>query len=99
VLRTTGGKQSPQGQLLGYHFFGAMQVLNNGHLVVCNWTGHGPQDSAKGTQILEFDRSGQVVWKWHDPVRAGSINGVIILDDLDPAVLHDDVSSVLAPVP
>jgi hypothetical protein len=73
-------------------------VLKNGDIVVCNWTGHGAKDGEKGAQILQFDPSGKVVWKWHDPVRAGSIHGVIIMDDLDPTVLNDDVSSVLGPV-
>ena len=50
-------------------------------------------------RFLAVDESrGQLVWQWHDPARAGSINGVIILDDLDPAVLNEDASSVLRPV-
>lgn len=98
VLKTIGGKEGAEAKALGYRFFGAMQVLKNGDIIVCNWTGHGPKDGEKGAQILQFDSSGKVVWKWHDPVRAGSIHGVIIMDDLDPTVLNDDVSSVLGPV-
>ncbi|MCX7827271.1 MAG: hypothetical protein N2689_17210 [Verrucomicrobiae bacterium] len=97
ILKTIGGKESAEAKTLDYHFFGAFQMLKNGDLVVCNWTGHGPRDGEKGAQILQFDPSGKVVWKWHDTVRAGSIHGVILMDDLDPAVLNDDVSSVLGP--
>ena len=72
-----------------------MQVLKSGNIVVANWTGHGSADSAKGSQILQFNPRGEVVWHWHDPERAGSVHGVIILDDLDTRVLNDDTSSVL----
>ncbi|MCX7045792.1 MAG: hypothetical protein NTX50_09965 [Candidatus Sumerlaeota bacterium] len=98
VVKKWGGKETPDGKSLGYYFFGAMQVLKSGDLMVCNWTGHGAQDSTKGVQILQFNPAGQVVWKWHDPQRAGSIHGIIVLDDLDTSVLNDDVSSVLGPV-
>lgn len=98
VVRSIGGLQTPEAQANGYHFFGGFQSLRNGHLVVCNWTGHDPQDSRKGTQILEFDSAGKIAWKWHDPERAGSINGVLVMDDLNPAVLNDEVGGVLGPV-
>ena len=98
VVRTIGGNQTPQDEALGLHFIGGFQILKNGHIVVCNWTGHGVDDGEKGVQILQYNTEGEVVWKWHDPVRAGSINAVIVMDDLDPAVLNDDVSSVLKPL-
>lgn len=98
VVSTMGGKASPDGVRLGYYFFGAMQVLPKGDIVVCNWTGHGANDSAKGAQLLQFNAEGNVVWQWHDPVRAGSIHGVIVLDELDPSVLNDDVNFMLGPV-
>jgi hypothetical protein len=98
VVRTIGGQGAEDAKTLGLHLFAGFQILNNGDLVVCNWTGHAAQDSSKGVQILQVNSAGQLIWKWHDPARAGSINGVIIMDDLDPAVLNDDASSVLRPV-
>jgi hypothetical protein len=98
VARSIGGPDSPEAQPNGYHFFGGFQLLHNGNLVLCNWTGHGVDDSRKGTQILEFDPAGKIVWKWHDPDRAGSINGVLVMDNLDPAVLNDEIGGVLGPV-
>ena len=98
VVRTIGGKPAGEAKTLGLHLFAGFQILSNGDLVVANWTGHGAQDSGKGVQIVQYNPAGQLVWKWHDPARAGSINGVIILDDLDPAVLNEDASSVLRPV-
>ncbi|MDF7826145.1 hypothetical protein P4B35_19090 [Pontiellaceae bacterium B12227] len=72
VLRTLGGTDA-------YHFFSRPFELPRGHIVACNWTGHKPGDSERGPQLVEFDAEGNVVWKWHDPVRAGTIHGVIIL--------------------
>ena len=82
---------------MGYHFFAGFQVLKNGHLVVTNWTGHGANDSVKGHQVLEFDADGNLLWSWHDPALAGTIHGVIVLDDLDTARFNDDTSGVLGP--
>jgi len=97
ILKTLGGKDTPEGKSLGLHFFAGFQVLRSGHLVVSNWTGHGANDSQKGVQLLEYSPEGKVVWKWHDPQLAGSIDGVIVLDDLDPSLLQDDVSGTLGP--
>jgi hypothetical protein len=98
ILHTLGGKDSPEAKALGLHFFAGFQILPNGNLVVSNWTGHGPKDSEKGAQLVEYSPQGRLVWKWHDPKLAGSIDGVIVLDDLDPTLLQDDVSGVLGPV-
>jgi hypothetical protein len=98
VVRTIPGEQAVGDKSLGLHFLGGFQVLKNNDIVICNWTGHDPQDSSKGVQIVQYSQAGALVWKWHDPARAGSINGVLVLDDLDPAVLNDDSSSVLQPL-
>ena len=95
VVRRFGGKDAPEARDLGYNFFAGFQVLKNGNIVVSNWTGHGAQDSVKGVQLVEFDPAGKVGWTWHDPALAGSIHGVIVLDDVDCSVLNDDASSVL----
>lgn len=99
VVRTIPDERAAGDKSLGLHFLGGFQVLKNGDIVICNWTGHDPQDSSKGVQIVQYSQAGQLVWKWHDPARAGSINGVLVLDALDPAVLNDDSSSVLQPTP
>ncbi len=95
-VRRFGGSPSPAGA--NFFFFSGFQVLKNGHTVVCNWTGHGRDDSAKGIQLAEFDPEGKMVWSWHDAAAAGTIHGIIILDDLDTAVLNDDISGILGPV-
>ena len=72
ILRTLGGTDA-------YYFFSRPFELENGNIVACNWTGHQPDDSKKAPQLVEFDATGNVVWKWHDPERAGTIHGVIFL--------------------
>ena len=96
VLCKLGGAPGPAG--LWLNFFCGFQVLKNGHIVICNWTGHDANDSIKAPQLLEYAPDGSLVWQWHDAEHAGSLHGVIVLDDLDPAVLNDDVTSVLGSV-
>ena len=78
IVRKVGGKPGPEG--VGINFFASIQVLKNGNIVVANWTGHGANDSEKGVQILEYDSSGNIVWRWHDPKNAGSIHNVVVLE-------------------
>lgn len=98
ILRTLGGADSAEAKPLGLRFFAGFQILANGNLVMSNWTGHGANDSQRGVQLLEYSPRGKVVWQWHDPQLAGSIDGVIVLDGLDLSLLHDDVSGVLGPI-
>ncbi len=77
------------------NFWCGYQVLKNGNTVLCNWTGHDAGDSTKAPQIIEFDSTGRLVWSWHNPTLAGTIHGVVVLDDLDPTVLNDDSSGTL----
>lgn len=78
LVRKIGGNGSVPGVFL--NFFADFTVLPDGGVVVANWTGHGAQDSAKGPQVVQFDRAGNLVWQWHDPQRAGSIHGLALLE-------------------
>ncbi|MCL2117800.1 MAG: hypothetical protein FWH27_05150 [Planctomycetaceae bacterium] len=95
IVKTWGGNPPPEGLL--YYFMSQFQVLKNGNIVVATWTGHDPNDSNKGQQLVEFDKDGNVVWTWHDPKLAGSIHGVIVLDDgIDIGRFYDDTHGVLS---
>jgi hypothetical protein len=95
LLRTFEADQPPG---FSNWFYAGFQLLKNGHVVQANWTGHNEKDFKEGWKAVEFDRDGKVVWHWHAPrEQVGSINGLIILDDLDPALLNDDVYGVLQP--
>lgn len=96
VVRQLGGDPAPAG--LWLNFYCGFQVLKNGNTVVCNWTGHDANDSKRAPQLIEYAPDGKIVWQWHDAERAGSLHGVLILDDLDTNVLNDDVSSVMGQV-
>lgn len=95
-LKRFGGDDGPAG--VSYHFWSGFQVLKNGNLAIANWTGHGANDSTKGHQAVELDPKGAMVWSWHDAQLAGTLHGVIVLDDLDTSVLNDDSTGVLGPV-
>jgi hypothetical protein len=72
------------------NFWCSYQLLKNGNTVICNWTGHDANDSAKAPQLIEFDTARKLVWSWHNPTLAGTIHGVLILDDLDTDTLNED---------
>ena len=97
IVRTIGAKS----EALAFakpNFYAMFQLLANGDIVVANWQGHGPGHGASGVQLLEFDRAGAVVWQWSDAKIISSLQGVLVLDGLDPAILHDECSGVMAPI-
>ncbi len=61
-------------------FYAQLQEQPNGHIYVANWTGHGPDDSFKGWQVIEFDKDGKVVWRLDSPDRYGSVSGIDVLE-------------------
>jgi hypothetical protein len=51
-----------------------------------------------GQQLVEYDPEGNMVWSWDDAaVRPQGMETLLILDNLDPAVLNDDRDGVLKP--
>lgn len=96
-LRRFAASADDKARGVNTQFFAGMQMLPDTSVVVCNWTGHRPEDSQKGPQLLQFDKDGKLIWSWHDAVFAGTLHGVIVLDHLDSAVLCDDSNGVLAP--
>ena len=76
------------------NFYAGFQVLPNGHYVVTNWQGHGPEFGASGTQLLEYTAAGKLVWSWkQDAEKFSSLQGVIVLDGLDLNKLHVENSN------
>jgi hypothetical protein len=99
VKTTIGGKGQPDAATIVPNFYAGFQILPNGHFVVTNWEGHGGGNGGTGLQLLEYDASGLLVWKWkQSPTLVSSLHNVIVLDGLDTSKLHDDVNGVLAPV-
>lgn len=81
-------------------FYAGFQILTNGNYVVANWQGHGPSMGARGVQVLEYSPQGKLVWQWkQDPAKFSSIQGLIVLDNMDVSKLHvEDKNGVLSPV-
>jgi hypothetical protein len=99
ILTTIGGKQGPEASAIVPNFYAGFQILPNGHFVITNWEGHGAGNGGTGIQLLEYDNTGKLVWKWkQDATLVSSLHHVIVLDGLDTAKLHDDVNGILAPV-
>jgi hypothetical protein len=79
-------------------FYAMFQLLENDHVVVANWQGHGPGFGDSGVQLLEFDEDGHIVWQWSDSSRISSLQGVLVLDGLDLSKLHDERDGVMRPL-
>ncbi len=79
-------------------FYAMFQLLENDHVVVANWQGHGPGFGDSGVQLLEFDEDGRIVWQWSDSSRISSLQGVLVLDGLDLSKRHDEREGVMRPL-
>jgi hypothetical protein len=92
-----GGKDSPSASDVTIYQPGQFQILQNGHIVITNWTA---ENGGMGKQLVEYTADGEMVWSWDDPaVRPQGMETLLVLDNLDPAVLNDDRDGVLKPVP
>jgi hypothetical protein len=93
--RVVGGKGSASAQTVTIYQPGQFQILQNGHIVITNWTA---ENGGKGQQLVEYDPDGNMVWSWDDPsVRPQGLETLLVLDNLDPAVVNDDRDGVLKP--
>jgi hypothetical protein len=97
TVRQFGGKDQVPESARPF-FYAMFQLLPNGHVVLANWQGHGPGFGHSGTQLLEFDAQGQIVWSWSKPDLISSLQGLFILDGLDRQVLHDERNGMPAPL-
>ncbi|NQW99688.1 hypothetical protein HQ447_03445 [bacterium] len=97
IVRKFGGKEQVPSAVNPF-FYAMFQLLADGHIVLANWQGHGEGFGASGVQLLEFDRAGEIVWQWSDASRISSLQGVLVLDGLDTALLHDERDGVMAPI-
>jgi hypothetical protein len=70
VVREIRGDQLTEGAFTGFH------LQRDGHVVVANWLGHGPDHD--GTVLVEYDREGNIVWRYGRP--HASFVEVIVLD-------------------
>jgi hypothetical protein len=100
VIQRIGTAALPEAATVKPNFFAEFQILPNGNYVTPNWEGHGAGNGGTGVQVLEFDPAGKLVWQWkQDPAVYSSIQAVMILDGLDPQLLHvETVNGTWTPV-
>jgi hypothetical protein len=93
--RVVGGRSSVSAQKATIYQPGQFQILQNGNIVITNWTA---ENGGMGRQLVEYDRDDNMVWSWDDPsVRPQGMETLVVLDNLDPAVMNDDRDGVLKP--
>lgn len=97
VVRKFGGKDQVPAEVNPF-FYAMFQPLPNGNVVVANWQGHGEGFGGSGIQLLEFDPAGAIVWQWSEAAKISSLQGVLVLDGLDTAVLHDERNGLMEPI-
>ncbi len=77
------------------HFTAGFQLMPNGNLVQCNWSGHTPAKASAGVQIVEFNPDGEVVWEYSNPKKLSCPVTVIVLDNLNTKMAASDQCGVL----
>lgn len=97
IKRVIKGGLLPNKTEVNPKFFAGFQVLKNGNIVVANWQNHGSGHGGEGIQLLEFDTTGALVWSYKNPALYSSVHNILVLDDLNTAVLHDENSGRVAP--
>lgn len=97
IVRKFGGKEQVPESVRPF-FYAMFQLLLNGNIVLANWQGHGPGFGKSGVQLLEFDPAGEIVWTWSQAELISSLQGVLELDGLDTARLHDERTGMMLPV-
>lgn len=61
----------------------------HGNLITSNWQGLGGANGTAGIQVIEFNPAGDVVWFYkQDPMVFSSIQGIQVIDGMDPRYLH-----------
>ncbi len=96
ILRKFGGKDQVSEKVRPF-FYAMFQLLPDGNIVLANWQGHGPGLGNSGVQLLEFNHAGEIVWSWSKADLISSLQGVLVLDALDTAKLHDERRGVMLP--
>jgi hypothetical protein len=96
IVRTIGAVPQPAG--VNPYFYSLFQLFKNGNCVVANWQGHGVGHGGAGIELLEFDKTGALVWQWNKPAIISSLQGVLVLDSLNTGILCDDRNGIMTPL-
>ncbi|MBV8271604.1 MAG: hypothetical protein JO067_04965 [Cupriavidus sp.] len=78
LVRRFGAASQMPGAVAPF-FYASYGLLPDGHLLVANWQGHGPDNGHKGQQLLKFGQEGRLVATWSAPDRISSLQGLLPL--------------------
>ena len=67
----------PEG--LHNYFYAGFQIMDNGHIIMSNWTGHSMKDFKPGLKVVEFDKDHKVVWSWNEEF-GGTVNQLLVFE-------------------
>jgi hypothetical protein len=89
VTKRFGTKNMPNAAMIKPTGFAEFQILPNGNLITANWVGNGTGLGRSGIQVIEFSPAGDVAWFYQqDPDVFSTIEGVQVIDGMDPKFLH-----------
>jgi hypothetical protein len=89
VTKRYGTKAIPMAATLQPSEFAEFQILPNGNLITSNWNPSGGGVGVLGVQVIEFNPAGDVVWFYkEDPTIFSAIQGLMVIDGMDPSFLH-----------
>lgn len=76
LIQRFGATEQVSGEVAPF-FYATFRHVADGHLLVANWQGHGPDNGSKGRQLLEFDADRRLVASWSAPGRISSLQGIL----------------------
>jgi len=89
VTKRVGTKAMPMAATFKPNAFCEFQILPNGNFITSNWQGYGATNGASGIQVIEFLPTGEVAWFFQQDASVfSSIQGVMVIDGMDPKFLH-----------
>ena len=60
-------------------FYASFEQLPDGGLLLANWQGHGPDNGAKGAQLLRLSPDLRLTGSWSAPEQISSLQGILLL--------------------
>jgi WD40 repeat protein len=61
------------------NFYAAIDIADDGNILVANWQGHGPDNGSKGRQLILFSSDGEFLDSWSFGDKISSFQGLLLL--------------------
>lgn len=79
-LEKTFGEKDTLPKEVEPFFYASFRLTKDNTLLVANWEGHGPNNGAKGRQLIHFDIEGNYIESISFEKEVSSLQGLLILD-------------------